>query len=353
MVKRMVDKKVVDKKVVDKKFVIGILGAGRIGKIHAGNAAQIPGVKIKTIVDLKIDELKDWADKLGVEKLSTDPKDIFGDPDINAVLICSSTDTHAKFIVEAAKAKKDIFCEKPIDYDLKRIKDTLAAVDKAGVKLMIGFNRRFDHNHKRVRDAVVNGEIGKVHIVKVTSRDPSPPPIEYVKVSGGLFFDMTVHDWDMAAFLAGEEIVEVYAAGGVLVDPKIGQAGDIDTAAVVLKFKSGAMGLVDNSRQAVYGYDQRTEVFGSKGGAWADNDFPNMAKVYSDKIVGGDKMHFFFLERYMGSYMAELKEFFDCLANNKKPSVGGIDGLNAVLVATAAKKSLAENRPVKISEINV
>ncbi len=343
----------VDKKVVDKKFVVGILGAGRIGKLHAGNVAQIPGVKIKTIVDLKIDGLKDWAAKLGVEKLSTDPKDIFGDPEINAVMICSSTDTHAKFIVEAAKAKKDIFCEKPIDYDLKRIKDTLAAVDKAGVKLMIGFNRRFDHNHKRVRDAVVNGEVGKVHIVKVTSRDPSPPPIEYVKVSGGLFFDMTVHDWDMAAFLAGEEVVEVYAAGGVLVDPKIGQAGDIDTAAVVLKFKSGAMGLVDNSRQAVYGYDQRTEVFGSKGAAWVDNDFPNMAKVYSDKVVAGDKMHFFFLERYMGSYMAELKEFFDCLANNKKPSVGGIDGLNAVLVAIAAKKSLAENRPVKISEINV
>ncbi|NMC04296.1 MAG: inositol 2-dehydrogenase [Candidatus Lokiarchaeota archaeon] len=337
----------------DKKFVVGILGAGRIGKIHAANCAQIPGVKIKTIVDLKVDGLKDWAAKLGVEKLSTDPKDIFGDPEINAVLICSSTDTHAQFIVEAAKAKKDIFCEKPIDYDLKRIKDTLAAVAKAGVKLMIGFNRRFDHNHKRVRDAVVNGEIGKVHIVKVTSRDPSPPPIEYVKVSGGLFFDMTVHDWDMAAYLAGEEIVEIYAAGGVLVDPKIGQAGDIDTAAVVLKFKSGALGLVDNSRQAVYGYDQRTEVFGSKGGAWVDNDFPNQARIYSDKIVGGDKMHHFFLERYMGSYTAELQEFFDCLRNNKNPSVGGIDGLNAVLVAMAAMKSLKENRPVKISEVNV
>ena len=333
------------------KITVGVLGAGRIGKLHIENIVHtIPNVRIKTVMDIKVDHLKEWASGLGIEKLTTNAEDIFKDPEIQAVLICSSTDTHAKYIIEAANVKKDIFCEKPIDYDLKRIRDTLEAVKKAGVKLMIGFNRRFDHNFKRVRTATTTGDIGKVQIVKITSRDPSPPPVSYVKVSGGLFFDMTIHDWDMARYQAGEEVEEVYAMGDVQISPEI-KGIDIDTAVATLKFKSGAMGIVDNCRQAVYGYDQRVEVFGTKGTAIADNDVPNTVKIFNEKATCQDKIPLFFLERYMQSYTDEMKEFFECLRNNKQPSVGGIDGLNAVLIAMAAMKSLKENRPVKISEV--
>lgn len=337
------------------QIVIGVIGAGRIGKLHIENILHnIPEFKIKLVVDVKIDHLKDWAAQLGL-KLSTDRNDIFKDSEIKAVVICSSTDTHAQFITEAAKAKKDIFCEKPIDSDLKKITDTLKVVKEAGVKLQIGFNRRYDHNFKRVRQTVENGTIGIPHIIKVTSRDPSPPPIEYVKVSGGLFNDMTIHDWDMCRYLGGKEtgeIEEVYAMGGVLVDPKIGtEGGDIDTCAVVLKYKNGAMALVDNSRQAVYGYDQRVEVFGTKGAAMADNDVPNHVKIYTKENTQQDKIPHFFLERYMQSYTDEMKEFYTNLKDNKEPSCGGNDGLMAVVVAKAALKSLKENRSVKISEI--
>ncbi len=337
-----------------KKIVVGILGAGRIGKIHIENLLRkIPDAKVKVVVDVKVDEkMKQWAQEIGVPKLSTDPSEIFKDPEIDVVVICSSTDTHAKFIQEAAKAKKQIFCEKPIDTDIKRIKETLEVVKKAGVKLMVGFNRRFDRNFKRVRDATLSGKLGTPQIVKVTSRDPAPPPIEYVKVSGGLFLDMTIHDWDMARFQAGSEVEEVFATGAVLVDPNIGKAGDIDTAAAILKFKNGAIGIVDNSRQAVYGYDQRVEMFGSKGCAVAENEKVNTVSIHTAESSSTDKIPFFFLERYIGSYENELKEFFECLRSNKEPSPSGEDGLQDVLVAVAAKKSMDERRPVKISEVN-
>lgn len=336
-----------------KTFVVGVFGIGRIGKLHITNLLRnIPDVKLKTVVDVKIDDtVKAWAANMGNFKLSANPDDILNDPEIDAVCICSSTDTHAKYIQLAAKAKKQIFCEKPIDTQLDRIKETLAIVKEAGVKLMIGFNRRFDHNFKRVRDATINGTLGKVQIVKVTSRDPSPPPLEYVKVSGGLFFDMTIHDWDMARYQAGAEVEEVYAMGDALVNPDIRQY-DIDTAVAVLKFKNGAMGVVDNCRQAVYGYDQRVEVFGSKGAGIADNDVPNMVKIYTADNTQQDKIPLFFLERYMGSYTAELNYFFDCLRKNEQPYPDGNDGMQDVLVAMAAKKSLDEKRPVKLSEVD-
>ena len=337
-----------------KKFVVGVIGAGRIGKIHVENLLRkVPEVKLKFVADIKIDEkLKQWASEIGVPKLTTDPNEIFKDAEIDVVVICSSTDTHAKFIQEAAKVKKNIFCEKPLDTDIKRIKETLAVVKKAGVKLMVGFNRRFDHNFMRVREAVNSGQIGTPQIIKVTSRDPAPPPIEYVKVSGGIFLDMTIHDWDMARYQAGSEVEEVYATGAVLINPEIGKAGDIDTAVAVLKFKNGAIGIVDNSRQAIYGYDQRVEVFGSKGCAMADNDTPNTVRIYTSDHTTTDKIPYFFLERYMGSYATELQTFFDCLRNNKEPAPGGEDGLQDVLVAIAAQKSLKEHRPVKISEVD-
>ncbi|MEL7656896.1 MAG: inositol 2-dehydrogenase, partial [Bacillota bacterium] len=244
---------------------VGIIGAGRIGKVHAKNIAMfVPEMKIKCLADpFMNEETEAFAKQYGIEKTTKDAADILNDPEIEAVLICSSTDTHSKYIIEAAKAGKHIFCEKPIDYDLDKVREAIDTAKNAGVKLQIGFCRRFDHNHRAVYDMVKSGKVGKVNIIKISSRDPEPPSIAYVKVSGGIFYDMMIHDFDMARFLAGSEVTEVSAVGSVLVDPAIGEAGDVDTAIVTLKFESGAIGVIDNSRKAVYGYDQRVEVFGS------------------------------------------------------------------------------------------
>ncbi|MBA7625688.1 Myo-inositol 2-dehydrogenase [subsurface metagenome] len=338
---------------MENTFTAGVIGAGRMGKIHIENIMHnIPNLKLKLVADIKIDDkLKKWANEIGVPKLTQDAKEILNDPEINIVIIASSTDTHTKFIQEAAQAKKDIFCEKPIDTDLKRIKETLKIVKKEGVKLMIGFNRRFDRNFKRVREMVTSGQIGTPYIVKVTARDPAPPSIEYIKTSGGMLFDMTIHDWDMARFQVGSEVEEVYTSGAVLVDPEIGKAGDIDTAVVILKFKNGVIGMIDNSRQAVYGYDQRVEVFGSKGCVIADNEPSNTVRLYTAEKIKEDNIPYFFLQRYMDSYAAELQDFLECLRNNKEPSPNGEDGFQNVIIAIAAQKSYEENRPVKISEI--
>ena len=216
---------------------------------------------------------------------------------------------------------------------------------------MVGFNRRFDRNFMRVHEAVLSGQVGQPHIIKITSRDPSPPPIEYIKVSGGIFLDMTIHDWDMARFQADSEVQEVYANGAVLIDPKIGEAGDVDTAVAVLKFENGAMALIDNTRQAVYGYDQRVEVFGSIGCAMADNEATNTVRIYTAECTNLDTIPHFFLERYIESYATELQYFINCLLNDENPRPNGHDGLQNVLVAMAAQKSFEENRPVKLSEI--
>lgn len=338
-----------------KKFCVGVIGAGRIGKLHIENLLRkIPDIKLKAVADINLNaQMKEWAEMVGIPKITKDTNEIFKDSEIDTVVITSSTDTHAKFIQEAAKAKKQIFCEKPIDTNVKRIKDTLAVVKKEGVNLMVGFNRRFDRNFMRVHETTASGQIGTPQIIKVTSRDPAPPPIAYIKVSGGIFLDMTIHDWDMARFQAGSEVDEVYASGAVLIDPDIGKAGDIDTAVAILKFRNGALGIIDNSRQAVYGYDQRVEVFGSKGCVMADNEPTNTVKVYTAENTNMDKIPYFFLERYMESYTTELKSFFECLKNNKAPSPNGEDGLQNVLVAIAAQKSYTEHRPVKISEINI
>ena len=337
-----------------KRFIVGVIGAGRIGKLHIENILRkIPDVNLKVVADVKIDDqLREWANEMGIPKLTTDPNEIFTDPEIDAVVIASSTDTHAKFIQEGAKAKKHIFSEKPIDIDIDRIKHTLKVVKNEGVKLMVGFNRRFDRNFMRVHEAVVSGQIGSPQIIKITSRDPAPPPIEYIKVSGGIFLDMTIHDWDMARYQAGSEVEEVYASGAVLVDPEIGKAGDIDTAVAVLRFKSGALGMIDNTRQAVYGYDQRVEVFGSNGCVTADNEATNTVRIYTAECTSIDTIPYFFLERYMESYANELRFFFECLKNNQDPKPNGEDGLQNVLVAIAAQKSYDENRPVKISEVD-
>lgn len=336
-----------------KFFTVGVIGAGRIGKIHIENLlSKITDANLKIVADININnKLRQWAEEKGVPKLTTDTYTIFNDPEIEVVIICSPTDTHAKFIQEAAIAKKHIFCEKPIDTDILRIKETLSVVKEADIKLMVGFNRRFDRNFMRCHESVTSGQIGEPQIVKITSRDPAPPPIEYIKVSGGIFLDMTIHDWDMARFQTGSEVEEVYATGAVLIDPEIGKAGDIDTAVAVLKFKNGAIGIIDNTRQAVYGYDQRVEVFGSKGCVVADNEATNTVRIYTAECTNIDKIPYFFMERYIDSYSTELKSYFECLRKNIEPKPNGEDGLQNVLVALAAQKSYKENRPVKISDI--
>jgi myo-inositol 2-dehydrogenase / D-chiro-inositol 1-dehydrogenase len=332
---------------------IGLIGAGRIGKLHGELLAKnIPEAQIKAVAEIYADdEVERWAKSLGVSNLTTDYMDILNDPEIEAVLICSSTDTHARLIMEAAGAGKHIFCEKPIDFNIEKIERALHAVETAGVKLQIGFNRRFDHNFKKVREIVAAGKIGDVHIVKITSRDPAPPPIDYVKVSGGIFLDMAIHDFDMARYLSISEVEEVYAQGAVLIDPAIGDAGDVDTAIVTLKFENGAMGVIDNSRQAVYGYDQRVEVFGSKGCVEVGNDYPDSAKLSTAENVTGEKPLYFFLERYQMSYIEELKAFVEAVAGDTEPLVTGNDGLQPVLIGVAALRSMREARPVRIEDV--
>ncbi len=332
---------------------VGIIGAGRIGKIHAENIAYfMPQAKIAAIADLNMTPaIEAWAKSLGIPKALKDPAALMADKDISAILICSSTDTHADFVVKAAQAGKHVFCEKPVDLTVAKVQSALDAAKKAGVKLQVGFNRRFDHNFRRVRDLVESGAVGTPQLVKITSRDPAPPPPAYVAVSGGIFLDMMIHDFDMARFQAGSEVVEVYAAGAVLVDPAIGKAGDVDTAIVTLRFANGALGVIDNSRKAIYGYDQRVEVFGSRGAASAENDAPSTVKLSNESGVIGDKPLFFFLERYKDAFIAEMRAFLDAVASGKPTTVTGEDGLQDLLVALAAKKSLAEGRPVKISEI--
>jgi myo-inositol 2-dehydrogenase/D-chiro-inositol 1-dehydrogenase len=335
-----------------KMITFGVIGAGRIGKIHAENlATRIPGVQVTAIADIILEAAQETATHLCILTSTADYHDILADPAIDAVAICSSTDTHAQIIIEAAQAGKHIFCEKPIDHDLAKIDAALAAVEKAGVKLQIGFNRRFDPNFRKVREIIAVNKIGEPHILRITSRDPAPPPVEYIKVSGGIFLDMTIHDFDMARYLMGSEVTEVYAAGGVMVDPAIGEAGDVDTAIITLRFENGAIGTIDNSREAVYGYDQRVEVFGS-GGMVATGNNTQDSHVYSNaEGVQSALPLYFFLERYAESFTQEMREFVESIHNDNTPPVIGIDGRIPVVMGMAALKSYQENRPVKLSEI--
>jgi myo-inositol 2-dehydrogenase/D-chiro-inositol 1-dehydrogenase len=331
---------------------VGVIGVGRIGKLHTENLAyRIPEAHILAVADIQQDAAKQIAARLNVPAAHADYHEILDNKEIDAILICSATDTHARIIEEAAAARKHIFCEKPIDLDLKRIDQALAAVQKAGVKLQVGFNRRYDSNFRQIHDLVQAGKIGEPHLLRITSRDPAPPPLSYIKVSGGIFLDMTIHDFDMARYLVGSEVTEVFAAGGVLVDPQIGQAGDLDTAVTTLRFANGAIGAVDNSRKAVYGYDQRAEVFGSGGVVANANNTPNSAVTSDASGVHGPLPLYFFLERYNESYVAEMREFIDCIKSDTAPSVGGADARKATVIGLAARQSSQQNRVVKISEI--
>ncbi|NLX83912.1 MAG: inositol 2-dehydrogenase [Clostridiales bacterium] len=335
---------------MDKQLRIGVIGAGRIGKLHADNLVnRVPGAKLESVSDVNLEAAKALAAKHGVTKVYDDYMKMLADPEVNAVFICASTDMHYPISIAAAKAGKHIFCEKPIDHDLGRIEEVLTEVKKAGIKYQVGFNRRFDRNFKHVRKVAQEGGVGEVQIVKVTSRDPEAPPLSYVKSSGGIFMDMTIHDFDMVRYLTGSEVTEVSVFGAGLVNPDIIKEGDVDTCIIMLRFANGALGVIDNSRQAVYGYDQRIEVFGSKGCITADNETANNTVHYTADAVTCEKPLWFFLERYNEAFVEETRSFVDACLNDCEVEVGAFDGLQPVKIAMAAKKSYElGGAPVKV-----
>jgi myo-inositol 2-dehydrogenase/D-chiro-inositol 1-dehydrogenase len=330
---------------------IGVLGVGRIGKMHAELVArQVPGATLAMVQDINAAAASAVGSELGVPH-TTNADEVLGSSEVDAVAICSSTDTHVPLMIAAAAAGKAIFCEKPVSMDLALVDQALAAVEKAGVPLQIGFNRRFDAAHKSVRDAVSAGTIGDVEMVRITSRDPAPPPISYIAVSGGIFLDMTIHDFDMARYVTGSEVVEVFARGAVRVDPAIGAAGDVDTAVIVLLHENGCITTIDNSRRAVYGYDQRVEAFGSKGLAASENPLAHTGIQRTASGTTQGLLPFFFLDRYIPSYVSEWSAFVEYVAKGGPSPVNGNDGRAPLVIGLAAWKSHREGRPVKCSEI--
>lgn len=332
---------------------IGIIGAGRIGKVHLESISY--HVKNATVTAMADPFMNEETEKLirsyGVSKVTKDYKDILNDKDIDAVLVCSSTDTHAAISIEAINAGKHVFCEKPVDHSIEKIQAVADALkEHPNIKFQVGFNRRFDHNFAAIRKAYDDGKIGEAHILKITSRDPEPPNPAYIKVSGGIFLDMTIHDFDMACFLTDSDVEELYVNSAVLVDPAIGEQGDVDTAIITMKMANGALAVIDNSRKAAYGYDQRAELFGSKGMVATSNDTVSSAVISNADGVTGEKP-LFFLERYMGSFSEEMRQFTEAVINDTEVPVGIHAGLQSVKIGLAARKSVEEHRPVKISEI--
>lgn len=331
---------------------LGLIGAGRIGQVHAANIAhRIPQATLAAIADVNEAAARALAERYRAPNTSSDYRGILDDPHVHAVLICSATHTHAQIIEAAAQAGKHVFCEKPIALNLPDVDRALQAVERAGVKLQIGFNRRFDANFQRVRQAIESGEVGEPYIIHIISRDPAPPPIDYIEVSGGLFLDMSIHDFDMARYLIGSEIEEVYAQAGARVDPAIGQAGDVDTAVTTVRFANGVIGTIDNCRRAVYGYDQRVEVFGSGGAINTLNNYPNNAILSTATAIRRDLPHHFFMQRYIESYQIEIEAFVRAIHEDTPAPVSGHDGRQAILIGMAARKSWLEGRPVQVSEI--
>lgn len=326
---------------------IVVLGTGRIGRMHAELVARrVPGAGLAGVFDVVAASAEAVGAELGCPVAGSLDEALALDAD--AVAICTSTDTHIDVMVEAAAAGRAIFCEKPLSLDLDELDRGLAAVDAAAVALQVGFNRRFDPSHRAVADAVADGVIGDVHLCNITSRDPGPPPIDYIKVSGGIFCDMTIHDFDMARYVTGSEVVEVYAKGAVRVDPAIGEAGDVDTAVVMLTHAGGAITTIDNSRQAVYGYDQRVEVFGSAGMAQSDNYHQFNARIAGSQGVRRPPLEHFFLERYTRSYIDQWAAFVAVVADGAPSPVSGADGRAPLVIGLAAGLSLRERRPVVI-----
>jgi len=330
---------------------VGVIGVGRIGRLHAELLARrVPGVALAAVHDPVAGVAEPVAAALGVPALAT-VEELLAAPGVDAVAICSSTDSHAPLMVAAARAGKAIFCEKPISLDLAELDRALAAVQAAGVPLQIGFNRRFDPSHRAVRDAVAAGTVGDPHILRITSRDPEPPPLAYVRISGGLFLDMTIHDFDMARYITGSEVVEVFARGALRIEPAFAEAGDVDTAVVTLTHANGCLTTIDNSRQATYGYDQRIEVLGSKGSVAAENMREANIEIANAQGFTRPPLLNFFMTRYIAAYANEIAGFIRAVNDGGATPTTGEDGLKALALADAAIRSVEEGRAVKVSEI--
>jgi len=325
---------------------IGILGCGRIGQVHARSILRMADARVAAVSDAFPDAANALAATTGAIVQSSD--DVIANADVDAVIICTPTDTHYDLIHAAARAGKAIFCEKPVDMSADRIRDCIKVVDDTGVAFLTGFNRRFDPNFAAVQNRIADGEIGAVEIVTILSRDPSPPPISYIKSSGGIFRDMMIHDFDMARFLLGEDPVQIFATGASLVDPQIGEAGDVDTAAVTMTTASGKICQISNSRRASYGYDQRIEVHGAKGMLRAENMLENTVEVATGAGYRRAPTLNFFLERYEAAYLSEMQHFVAALAEKTAISPTIQDGLKSQLIADAAAKSLETGLPVKL-----
>jgi myo-inositol 2-dehydrogenase/D-chiro-inositol 1-dehydrogenase len=331
---------------------IGIIVAGRIGKVHAKAASNLNGAKIIWLADPIAPDLEETAKSMGIEKTSKNYKDILNDKEVDAIFICTPTDTHYTISMEALNFGKHVFCEKPVDLELGRVKDVKDLVAKTGKKYMVGFNRRFDHNFMAIKENIDKGLIGKLELIQITSRDPEPPPISYVKVSGGLFCDMMIHDFDMVRYLSSSNPKSVTAIGDALVNPKIKTEGnDIDTAIVSIELENGALAVITNSRRASYGYDQRAEVHGELGALSCSNDTSNTLVISSKDGIIHEKPLYFFLERYLNAYKMEIEIFVDSIINNKETPVTIEEAYQSLLLAKAAQKSLIENRKVYINKL--
>lgn len=333
------------------KVRLAVLGAGRIGALHARNiASQVSGAELAWVVDLDERAAREAA---GTARWSTNPNDVLADPTVNGVIIASATDTHARLIEQAAQAGKDIFCEKPIDKELAPIDQALAAVRGAGVKLQIGFNRRFDPGFAKARKIIQEGGIGQPQLLRLTSRDPQIAPMGYLAVSGGIFKDMTIHDLDMARWIMGEEVASIFAMGSVLIEPGLRAMDDVDTVVLSLKYGSGAIGTIDNSRRAVYGYDVRLEVLGSEGAVAIGNTTATSVCVSGPAGVTSEGPLYWFVQRFEQAYLEEMRHFVDCLQHDRAPSVTGQDGRMPILMAEAAQASLQSGKPVAIARQTV
>ena len=331
---------------------VAVIGAGRIGRVHAQNLAfRVPGAELVVVADPDAPSAQACAEACRAGGWTTNYHQVIDDPVVQAVVIASPTDTHARIIEEAARNGKDVFCEKPIDLSLDRVDEALAAADRAGVRLQIGFNRRFDPSFMRARFLVESGQIGHPHLIRVTSRDPRPPAREYLAVAGGLFTDMTIHDFDIVRWLLGDEAVALSAMGGALIDPSIAEFDDVDTAIVSLRFGRGALGTIDNSRRATYGYDVRVEVFGSEGAVVVGNVAPSSTVHLSPAGVTGETPLYWFVERFEQAYVNELREFVSSIHEDRAPVGTGHDGRVPVVMAAAARRALAERREVRLDEV--
>jgi len=324
---------------------VAVIGAGRIGRIHAGNAKADPRIALRYIVDPVAHAAEELAAATGASVASVD--DVLDDPSVTGVVVASSTGTHLEFSMAAIKAGKAVFCEKPLDLDLAKARSAASTLDAGDARLFLGFNRRFDHNFQRLRDRIRSGEMGPLETLHIISHDPSPPPIDYVRVSGGMFKDMTIHDFDMARWLLGEDPVEVYAAAAAIVDPAIGRAGDVDTAKTLLRTQSGKICVISNSRRSGYGYDQRIEAFCAKGLVRANNVLSSTVEAWSENGPRGDPLQNFFLDRYAGAYRAEMAHFADIL-DGAEPLIGYHDGIAALAIAEAAMESHLGSGVVRI-----